>query len=59
VPLASFRTPTRSSSAGSLYPAAVVDESCVPAIVLRTPSGDLVTHTLPDAAPPADCVCAR
>jgi hypothetical protein len=59
VPLTAFRGEDRSSSAGRLYPAAVVDDGCVPSLVLRTSAGELVTSTLPDAAPPTDCVCSR
>ncbi|HET6585617.1 MAG TPA: hypothetical protein VFG69_19290 [Nannocystaceae bacterium] len=58
VPLTAFRAPDRSSSAGSLYPAAVVDEGCIPALVLRTATGELVTTTLPGAAAPDGCTCS-
>lgn len=58
VPLTAFRAPDRSSSAGYLAPVAVVDEGCVPSLVLRTSTGELVTTTLPGAAPPGDCTCA-
>jgi hypothetical protein len=59
VPLASFRQSARTSSAGSLWPAAIVDDACIPALVMRTPDGELVTTTLPGATAPPDCVCAR
>lgn len=42
VPLASFREPDRTASAGYLDPIAVVSDECTPAIVLRTSRGELV-----------------
>ena len=57
VPLAAFRTTDRSSSAGLLFPAAIVERNCAPAIVLRTSAGELVTHPVSGARAPNNCTC--
>jgi hypothetical protein len=56
-PMSAFREPDRSASSGVLQPVAVVQEHCVPAVVLRTADAEFVTMTLPGATPPG-CTCA-